>query len=106
MASDHREDDAIERTVRLLEQERGLRRLERAASRDMRDLRHEPSAEVKERLCRLAQRQAGSLCFDAVLTTERLGLGEVLLLTRATRGVEMTEEKVAHAHPALAEPAQ
>src|SRR6266849_5212561 len=106
MPGDHREDDAIERAVRLLEEERGLRGLERAAARDMRDLRHEPRAEVEERLRRLAERQTRPLRLYAVLATEGLRLCQVLLLSGAARGVEMTEEQVAHAYPALAEPAE
>ena len=70
MSGDHREDDAVESPVGLLEEERGLRRLERAATRDVRDLRHEPRAEVEEGLRRLAQRQTGPLGLDAVLASE------------------------------------
>src|SRR5687767_15124845 len=103
---DHREDDPIERTVGFLEERRGLSRLERATPRDVGDLSHEASAEVEERLRRLAQREAGSLRLDPVLAAQGLGLRQVLLLPRAPRGVEVAELEVAHTDPALAEPAQ
>src|SRR6185503_2515719 len=106
MPGDHREDDAVERSVGLLEQSRRLRGLERTTPRDMRDLRHEPRAEEEERLRGFAQRQPGLLRLDAVLATEGLGLRRVLILARAPRGIEMTEEQIAHAHAALAEPAE
>src|SRR5882762_1774719 len=77
MARDEREDHAVERAVGLLEEERGL-------------LRREPPA----------------ACLDAVLATERLGLRDELIAADRARRVEVTEEQVAHADPALAEPAE
>src|SRR5258706_667331 len=106
MPGDHREDDAVERAVGLLEQGRGLGGLERTPASDMRDLRHEARAEVQERLRRLAARQTGAFRVDAVFTAERLGLRRVLLLAGASSGIEMTEKEIAHAYAALAEPAQ
>ena len=46
------------------------------------------------------------LCLDAVLAPKDLGLREELLAADRARGVEMSEEEFAHAHPALAEPAK
>src|SRR6185503_18029871 len=106
MPGDHRENYAVERSVGLLEQRGRLRGLERTTTRDVRDLRHEARAEVQERLRRFAQRQPGPLRLEAVLATEGLRLRRVLVLSRAPRGIEMTEEQIAHAHAALAEPAE
>src|SRR2546427_11252538 len=106
MAGDERQDHAVERAIGLGEERRGLRRLERTPARDLRDLGHEAGAEEQERLRRLAQGHPGLLRLDAVFASERLGLREVLLAPGAARRVERSEQQVAHAHPALAEPAQ
>jgi len=55
MPRDEREDHAVERAIRLLEEERGLLRREPATARDVRDLRHEPRAEEEECLRALSQ---------------------------------------------------
>src|SRR5258707_1095686 len=78
----------------------------RTPARDVRDLGEEPRAEEQERLGRLAQRQRPALRLDAVLAAERLGLLQVLLASGTAHGVEVADEEIAHAHPALAEPAQ
>src|SRR5689334_22381796 len=70
----------------------------------MRDLRHEARAEEEERLRRLTERHAGALRLDPVLAAELLGLHEQRIATRASRRVERSEQEIAHAHAALAEP--
>ena len=104
MARDQREDDAIERTVGLLELERGLLGGERPTARDIRDLGHETRAEEEERLRRFTEREAAALRFDAVLTPERLGLDDELLTADRASGIESAEKQLAHANAALAEP--
>src|SRR5438876_2114364 len=100
------QDHTIERAVRFFEKERGLLRCEPAASRDVRDLRHEPRAEEEEGLRALAERKPVAACLVSVLASERLGLRDELIATDRARGVEMSEKKVAHADAALAEPAE
>src|SRR2546422_6931191 len=106
MPRDEREDDAIERAVRLLEQQRGLLRCQRAPPCDVRDLRHEPRAKVEERLRALAEREPVASRLDPVFASEHLGLRDELVAPDSARGVEMPEEQVAHADAALAEPAE
>src|SRR5439155_13068094 len=103
---EEREDDAVERGVRLGEGRRGMRRLDVAAPRDVGDLGHEARAEEEERLRRFAKRETRAFRLRAVLATERLGLREQLIAPAASRGIERAEEEIAHAHAALAEPAQ
>src|SRR2546427_3308300 len=100
------EDHAIERAVSLLELERGLLGRERPAARDVRDLGHEARAEEEERLRRFTERQPAPLRLDPVFAPEDLGLRDELLATDRARRVEATEEQLAHANPALTEPAE
>src|SRR5258708_37218802 len=106
MPVDEREDHRVERAVGFLKERGGLLGLERAPARDVRDLGEEPRAKEQERLGRLAQRQRPALRLDAVLAAERLSLLQVLLASGPPHGVEVAAEQIAHAHPALAEPAQ
>src|SRR2546428_10145058 len=106
MSLDQCEDHAIERAVSLLELERGLLGRERPAARDVRDLGHEARAEEEERLRRFTERQPAPLRLDPVFAPEDLGLRDELLATDRARRVEATEEQLAHANPALTEPAE
>jgi len=92
--------------VGLFEEERGLLRRESPAACDVRDLGHEARAKEEERLRPLAEREPVAACLDAVLATEGLGLRDELIAADRARRVEVTEEQVAHADPALAEPAE
>src|SRR5438309_1261942 len=103
---DESEDHAIERAVRLLEEERGLLRCEPSPARDVRDLGHEPRAEEEERLSALAEREPVPARLDPVLATEHLGLRDELIASSRAGGVEVSEEQIAHADAALAEPAE
>src|SRR5438128_7928194 len=106
MSLDQCEDHAIERAVSLLELERGLLGRERPAARDVRDLGHETRAKEEKGLRGLAQRQPTTLRLDPVFAPENLGLRDELLATDRARRVEATEEQLAHANPALTEPAE
>src|SRR5688572_33029968 len=79
--------------------------MERTAARDRRDLGHEARSEEQEDLGGLAERELPSRRLDAVLATELRGLAQELLPAAALR-VERAEQELAHAHAALAEPAQ
>src|SRR5438270_11019384 len=57
VSGDECEDHAIERAIRLFEEERGLLRREPAAARDVGDLRHEPRAKEEEGLRALTERK-------------------------------------------------
>ena len=104
MPCDERKDHAIERAVRFFEEECRLLRRETAAAGDIRDLGHEPRAEEEKGLSALAERQSVPARLDPVLASERFGLRDELIAADRARGVEMTEKKVAHANPSLAEP--
>src|SRR2546423_13538216 len=106
MSRDEREDHAIEGAVGLLEEERRLLRRHRASACDVGDLGHEARAEEEERLRTLTERESVAACLHAVLPAEDLRLRYELIAPGRARGVEVTEEQLAHANAALAEPAE
>src|SRR4030088_1689422 len=106
MPRDQRGDDGIERAVALLELERGLLGRERSTARDVRDLGHEACPKEEERLRRLTEREAAPLRLDPILAAKCLGLAHELLAADRACGIEPSEQQLAHANAALAEPAE
>jgi hypothetical protein len=92
MSRDERENHAIERTVRLFEQERGLLGGETTAAGDVGDLGHKSRAEEKECLRALAKGKPVSARLDSVFAAERLGLRDELIAADRAGGVEVSQE--------------